>query len=384
MRRYFPDLQAFTEAARGADVVPVYRQLLGDHLTPVSAFRGAGPRSACVSAGKRRRRGEDRALQLHRDRAFAGLPGQRGQRGHPAGRPRCGASAEEFKTTDPLARPRKSCSRRGRYHHDPNLPAFTGGLVGYAGYDTIRYYEGEKLPSPPKDDRRSAGSALRPVRRAGRFSITWTRRSRSSPTRIVHGDIADRSEVGAYRDRLPAAMRSMLSCDVAAAAAADCASWARSIPQPPLDAEVRKQHDPRAVRGRRSQRARNTSRPATSFSSCPASGCACRATADPFDIYRALRVINPSPFMFYPEEPRLHADRLEPGDPVPRRGRQGDDPPAGRHAPPRRNAEEEDTALADELLADPKERAEHIMLVDLGRNDVGRVAKIGSGARSTT
>src|SRR5215510_14194175 len=60
--------------------------------------------------------------------------------------------AEEFDTTDPLGDLEKLLPHR-RYHRDKNLPAFTGGLVGYAGYDTIRYYEGEKLPHPPPDDR---------------------------------------------------------------------------------------------------------------------------------------------------------------------------------------------------------------------------------------
>src|SRR5204862_5371341 len=64
-----------------------------------------------------------------------------------------GRAPEQFDTTDPLADLAK-LQPRGRYHRDRNLPAFTGGLVGYAGYDTIRYYEAEKLTAPPNDDRR--------------------------------------------------------------------------------------------------------------------------------------------------------------------------------------------------------------------------------------
>jgi anthranilate synthase component 1 len=100
-------------------------------------------------------------------------------------------------------------------------------------------------------------------------------------------------------------------------------------------------------------------------------------TARPFDIYRTLRVVNPSPFMFYLKmgtlclvgsSPEIMA-RVE-GDRVTIR------PLAGTR--PRGKTEEEDQRLAAELLADPKERAEHIMLVDLGRNDVGRVARYGT------
>src|SRR5207247_8118409 len=101
-------------------------------------------------------------------------------------------------------------------------------------------------------------------------------------------------------------------------------------------------------------------------------------TARPFDIYRTLRVVNPSPFMFYvkagPElalvgsSPEIMV-RVE-GDKVTIR------PLAGTRK--RGATEEEDERLAAELLADPKERAEHIMLVDLGRNDIGRVARYGT------
>ncbi len=108
-----------------------------------------------------------------------------------------------------------------------------------------------------------------------------------------------------------------------------------------------------------------------------------RGDADPFDAYRALRVLNPSPYLYYVDlgdvgrdEPIAIAGaspetlaRLEDGVLTVR-------PLAGTR--PRGADPEQDSALERELLADPKERAEHVMLVDLGRNDVGRVAKIGS------
>ncbi len=100
-------------------------------------------------------------------------------------------------------------------------------------------------------------------------------------------------------------------------------------------------------------------------------------TARPFDIYRTLRVVNPSPFMFYLKAGPLALVGSSPEIMV----RVEDDrvtirPLAGTR--PRGKTEEEDERLAAELLADPKERAEHIMLVDLGRNDVGRVARFGT------
>jgi anthranilate synthase component I len=99
--------------------------------------------------------------------------------------------------------------------------------------------------------------------------------------------------------------------------------------------------------------------------------------ARPFDIYRTLRVVNPSPFLFYVRAGNLCLVGSSPeimcrveGDLVTIR------PLAGTRR--RGKSEEEDARLAEELLADPKERAEHIMLVDLGRNDVGRVARYGT------
>jgi len=101
------------------------------------------------------------------------------------------------------------------------------------------------------------------------------------------------------------------------------------------------------------------------------------SSADPFDVYRALRIVNPSPYMFYvqvegailigssPEILCRVQDREVTNRPLAGTRRRGSNP-------------QEDTALESELLADPKERAEHVMLVDLGRNDVGRVAKPGS------
>src|SRR5204862_829829 len=99
--------------------------------------------------------------------------------------------------------------------------------------------------------------------------------------------------------------------------------------------------------------------------------------ASPFEIYRTLRVVNPSPFMFYLRTPKVTLVGSSPEIMV----RVVDSqvtvrPLAGTR---RRGASEaEDRRLAEELLADPKERAEHVMLVDLGRNDVGRVSELGS------
>jgi anthranilate synthase component 1 len=104
---------------------------------------------------------------------------------------------------------------------------------------------------------------------------------------------------------------------------------------------------------------------------------ALRTGADPFDVYRALRIVNPSPYMYYLRLGELKIVGSSPEMLVRLEGDRIDVRPiAGTR--PRGGTEEEDRGLAAELVADPKERAEHIMLVDLGRNDVGKVAQTGS------
>jgi anthranilate synthase component 1 len=103
-----------------------------------------------------------------------------------------------------------------------------------------------------------------------------------------------------------------------------------------------------------------------------------RTAADPFTIYRALRMMNPSPYMFYLELPGdLRLIGSSPEMMVRLEGMRAEVRPIAGTRPRGANLAE-DEALARELLADPKERAEHVMLVDLGRNDLGRVCRYGS------
>ena len=103
--------------------------------------------------------------------------------------------------------------------------------------------------------------------------------------------------------------------------------------------------------------------------------------ADPFTVYRALRHVNPSPYMFFIRMAGVSVVGSSPEMLVRVEGLAGRDAPDCRHAAARRN-DEEDMRLAEELKRNEKERAEHVMLVDLGRNDVGRVCDYGLGARA--
>jgi anthranilate synthase component 1 len=99
--------------------------------------------------------------------------------------------------------------------------------------------------------------------------------------------------------------------------------------------------------------------------------------ADPFDVYRALRLINPSPYMFFLRHPEVTVLGSSPEPLVKVRGRQVIQRPIAGTLP-RGSTEDEDRALEEEFLRDEKERAEHVMLVDLARNDLGRVSRFGS------
>src|SRR5436190_13583730 len=136
MRRYFPDLEQFKLAAHDAEVIPVFRQLLADHLTPVTAFEVLGREAHAfllesVVGGEKIARysfiaaGPSLVYQVSNGKATVD---------EPVSHRRHTGKAGTFETTDPLADLAKIFPKR-RYHHASNLPAFTGGLVGYAGYD---------------------------------------------------------------------------------------------------------------------------------------------------------------------------------------------------------------------------------------------------------
>jgi anthranilate synthase component 1 len=361
MRRYFPNFEEFAESAKSAQIVPVYRQLLADRLTPVSAFEvlGREPHAFLLESVV----GGEKIGRYSFIAAGPRVVYQAAQ-GH-ASIQQTGA-AREFETTDPLADLQKLLPP-ARYHHDKRLPAFTGGLVGFAGYDTIRYYEGEKLPNPPKDDRRIPDVLFG-----------------------LYGELV-------IFDHVDKTIKVVANADLSAGASAD---WAyrdacrridqiiSRLSQPPLSAigEIdpgaplsltystnctAEQFEAMVAKGQEYIRAGDI------FQFVPSQRLRVNSSADPFDVYRALRIINPSPYMFYLKSPSCALIGSSPeilcrvvGGTITHR------PLAGTR---RRGADlDEDQRLERELLADPKERAEHVMLVDLHRNDVGRVSKIGT------
>ena len=271
---------------------------------------------------------------------------------------------EEFELADPLRR-LEELLEAYRAPHVQGLPRFSGGAVGYAGYDTIRYVE--HLPNAPQDDRQLPDLCFAFYDRMAIFDHI------NKTTKVVAHVHVDRHDLkGSYDkacrqvdrlvERLQQGVADLQITDIETGGEAKIQYTSNFTPDE-FKAAVRKGQEyifaGDIFQVVLSQRFQTETR------------------ARPFDIYRALRTVNPSPFMFYI---KMGATCLVGSSPEIMVRVEGDHVTIRPLAGTRKRGEnaEEDRKLAQELLEDPKERAEHIMLVDLGRNDVGRVAQFGS------
>ena len=363
MPRYFPDFDAFSATAASADLVPVYRQLLADHLTPVTAFELLGQDAHAMlleSVVGNEKIGRYSFIACFPSLTYRAKDGQASVEYHNAQAPN-----RSFATTDPLADLAKLMPPR-RYHKDRRLPAFTGGLVGYCGYDTIRYYEAEKLPSPPPDDRNLPDVLM------GLYEAIVIFDHVDKTIKVVaNADLSAGNPKQAYQR----------ACERIDQLVGKLAQQPRFTPGEidtrgpstlPFVSNFTREQFEQAVRD-----AQEYIKAGDIFQVVPSQRLRVNSGADPFQVYRALRIVNPSPFMFYLKTPQSSLigaspeilcqviDRIATSRPLAGTRRRG-------------ATQAEDDALEAELLADPKERAEHIMLVDLHRNDIGRVAKIGT------
>ncbi|MEQ8846193.1 anthranilate synthase component I [Botrimarina sp.] len=353
--------------AEEADRVPVWRRLVSDALTPVSAFHrleSAGEGAvACLfesviggeKVGRYSFLATDPYLLLEAD-------GESVTRTHfDGGEPR----RETFTAANPLQTLREEVGSV-RVAKPDGLPPFVGGAIGYAGYDTVRYVE--RLPDAPQNDRRLPDLAF------GFFDhLLVFDNVDKTLTVIVLADVScgadrERAYLDAQRrvdelvDRVATPSRELAPADIDTSGGVSL-SFQSNFTKEAFEAAVQKCVE--YIRAGDIFQVVLSQRLATPYAD------------DPFELYRTLRVVNPSPFMFYVRTPSCTLVGSSPEIMV--RVVDGQvtvRPLAGTR--PRGATEEEDRRLAEELLADPKERAEHVMLVDLGRNDVGRVARYGS------
>ena len=252
------------------------------------------------------------------------------------------------------------------------LPAaFTGGFVGFASFDSVRYLEPEKLPfeSAPRDDRGIPDLHFGHYRDVVVFDHVAKTLHVIVSARLDEFPSHDRAFT-ALVDRLDA-LESQLAADGPQLAHGAIDIDLARRPETPASNVTREEFERMVLRAKEYITAGDA------FQIVLSQRLERSTNVDPFDLYRALRVVNPSPYQIYlqGEGAILVASSPE----ILCRVHEGvvtNRPLAGTR--PRGKSVEEDEALECELLADAKERAEHVMLVDLGRNDIGRVCETGS------
>ena len=344
-------------AAQGFNRIPLMREVLADLDTPLSTYLklANGPYSylfESVQGGEKWGRYSFIGLPC---REIVRIHGQRVQRIYQ------GKLQEEITVADPLA----WIEEFSQHYSVPplaELPRFNGGLVGYFGYDTIRFIE-PKLAKKQKPDPLNLPDILLMVSE----EIVAFDNLHGKLYLIVH---ANPHEQNAYHkaqariDQLIAKLDSNTPRHVAGKrTTVKETDFVSGFTQQGFEAAVAKIKE--YISAGDVMQVVLSQRLSIPFA------------ARPIDLYRALRGVNPSPYMFYMDLADFHIAGSSPeilvrmeGDEVTVR------PLAGTR--PRGKTSSEDLALEKDLLADPKEIAEHLMLIDLGRNDVGRIAKIGS------
>ena len=359
-----PSETEFLGLAAEHDFVPVYRRLLADTLTPVTAFRlldDGGPVCLFESVVGGEKVGRYSFLAARPVRRFAATGEQIEITDWATG------AVERLTDPDPLDR------FRNHFHYRvaqvEGLPPFVGGAIGYAGYDVVRYVE--HLPEAPEDDR-----GLPDLDFA--FYHTLCVFDHVDKT-ITVVSLADCREVDTAADGAEAYRQASARVDatietLSQAVPQRTEEWPAGADAPALEIESNFTQEAfrEAVRT-----CVDYIKAGDIFQVVPSQRLSVKTDVDPLEIYRSLRVVNPSPFMFFLRTPRCVlvgcspeimcrvTDRVVTVRPLAGTRRRG-------------QSEKEDRALERELLDDPKERAEHVMLVDLGRNDVGRVARFGT------
>lgn len=348
-------------ADQGYNRIPVMREVLADLDTPLSTYLklADGPYSYLLESVQ----GGEKWGRY----SIIGLPCRNRieVRGRQLTLLRDGAAVETLHSDDPLL-----WIENFHAHHRvpelPGLPRFTGGLVGYFGYDTVRYVE-PRLAVCPNPDRLNTPDILLLIS----DEVVVFDNLRGKLYVVVHADPAAADAYARAQARLAELVQHMQQAAPLygrgrrAATVHGEADFVSDFTREKFEAAVERVKD--YILAGDVMQVVLSQRLSIPFA------------AAPLDLYRALRSLNPSPYLFY-----LHLGDFQIVGSSPEilvhveHGMVTVRPIAGTR---KRGADEaEDRALEQDLLADPKERAEHLMLIDLGRNDVGRVAQVGSVA----
>lgn len=354
------DFEAFAQLAGDYDLIPVCRQLLADTLTPVSAFRrlddgGTACLFESVIGGEKVGRYSFLAIRPYQTvtatRHQVVIQNE--------------DDIESLESENPLDVFRQLIGKP-RVAESDDLPPFAGGAVGYAAYDVVRYVE--LLPNAPQDDRHVPDLFF------GFFDrmVVFDNVSKTMSVIVLAKPSGAENAREAF-DEACAGIEEVVQQLRSADDGLVCQDLGDQTEEPlPYKSNFTQEEFENAV-----LRCVAYIEAGDIFQVVISQRLELDIECDPFEIYRTLRTVNPSPFMFFLRTP----DTTLVGSSPEIMCRVVDDkvtvrPLAGTRR--RGRTEAEDRALEEELLADPKERAEHVMLVDLGRNDVGRVARFGS------
>ena len=354
-----PSMDEFCQLGRHGNVVPVFAEFIADNETPVSAFKkldGGGYGFLFESTEKNDESGRFSFVGID-PRIVIKTHGQRLQIFE------LGVERRTETTSDPLDELRNLMARY-QFVSNPKLPRFSGGAVGFLGYEAIHSFE-PKVPTAERDELQLPEMI---------FMIT------SSLLIFDHRLRTLKIVANAFLDDGPLEKLYARAAESIHAIMRRLAKPADLPPIPPADCEIQPAHSnfhPEEFK-RAVEQAKEYIRGGDIFQVVFSQRFESDFGGDPLDFYRCLRFINPSPYMFclkfgadfalVGSSPEMHVRLI--GDAVEIR------PLAGTR--PRGDTSAQDEKNAAELLADPKERAEHIMLVDLARNDVGRVSGFGT------
>jgi anthranilate synthase component 1 len=349
--------------------VPVWQELVADSLTPVGAFRalvGEGPGFLLESV----EHGERWSRFSFLGRSPAATLVGRGRHVELTE----GALSDSVPREDGMLACLEALLARFRSPALEELPPLHGGLVGYLGYDVVR--EIERLESPPPDDLGHPDSVVSVIGELAAFDH-WRQRVTLVDNVLLDPDSPAARDEGAlersYENSLARlkAMRTDLG--------RPCPDPLSAPPSPEATlppGAVLRNTSPEAFR-RAVEVAKEHIEAGDAFQIVLSQRFDFDLGCDPFDVYRVLRQVNPSPYMFFLRQAGVSVVGASPEPMVQLLdGRVVSRPIAGTRR--RGSSETEDRRLEAELVEDPKERAEHVMLVDLARNDVGRVVRFGT------
>ncbi|TCK24975.1 anthranilate synthase component I [Pseudonocardia endophytica] len=375
-----PSREEFHELARGHRVIPVTRRLLADDETPVGVYRKlAGAGEERTRNGHRYRPGTFLLESAENGRSwsrwsFVGARSAAMLSAPQGGGLRWTGDVPDRLPTDgdPLDALRTVLTE---LHSEPlpGLPPLTGGMVGYLGYDTVRRLEHIADPDdPPVDDLRLPELGM--LLATDLAALDHHEGTVTLIANAINWDATDERVDQAYDDAVTRLDR--MTAELAAPAPSTVAVYLPGEPEFVRRRTPAEHHAAIEV-------AKEEIRAGEAFQIVVSQRFEARCDADPLEVYRVLRTTNPSPYMYL-----LHLEDPATGEPFaivgssPEAlvnvydGRATTHPIAGTRW--RGATDEEDQQLEKDLRSDDKERAEHLMLVDLGRNDLGRVCEPGS------